>query len=201
MAGKFVNGFGTVSHIIALALVISLVTVFISQSSAKSGKEITGSGGIYGKVAVILNNGDVKPIAKRTFYLLPFPFFPMFIKLYKEAESVYGEGPSYSENPEQHDAHHQKMKSYRATKVKDAIEEAKRAGKFFQFVSEFDGSYKIRNVPAGQYYICNAPTETQGAVVTLGRVSIAWSVPIRIQPGKNLKIDLSNDNAADIQNY
>lgn len=155
-------------------------------------------GKIYGKVAVIMRSGDVKPIAKRMFYVLPFASWELNLKALDEAKQLYGPLPSYLSDKQAHEEQYKKIDKYRDDKLNEAMQQAKNEGKFFFFKTEFDGSYSLDNIPPGNYWVCNAYQDS--FAIHIGQSSIVWSVPITIEPGKAIKLDLSNDNAADISN-
>jgi len=168
------------------------VSVLAQKSQSVPYKQF---GKIYGKAAVIMQSGDVKPVAKRMFHVLPFALWEFNLKTLDEAHKLYGSPPSALYRNEEQE---KQINKYRDDKRNEAIRQAKNEGKFLFFKTEFDGSYSLDNIPPGKYFICNAYEDS--FAIDIGQSSIAWSVPITIEPGKTIKVDLSNDNAAQIWN-
>lgn len=120
---------------VSAIFIISLMLITPGCSfQTKARKERTPApASIHGKVAVIMKSGDVKPIAKSWFMLLPFSV--------GELRGQYKPGLSEA-NEEQ---------------FLDAIEAqylpAESSGRAFKFQTDFDGSYEVKGIPPGRYCI------------------------------------------------
>jgi hypothetical protein len=161
---------------------------------------------IYGKVAVIMKSGDVKPVAKRDFVLLPFSVND----IYQEAKVYAGPEPTLphirstqeskklDEWREKYSEWHAKTVAYYTNKITEELQKAKDQRKYIEFKTEFDGSYDVF-VPPGAWYICSQGLRS-GFFITIGKARIRWSVPITVKEGQVLKLDLENGNASEILN-
>jgi hypothetical protein len=58
--------------------------------------------------------------------------------------------------------------------------------------TDLDGHTLIAGLPAGNYWV-----STLGMVATSGDRRLAWDVPVSVQPGQAIRLDLSNLNATD----
>jgi hypothetical protein len=153
-------------------------------------------GKIYGKVAVITKSGDVKPVAKRLFYLLPFNLYERNLEIMEEVKKEVGPEP---QGLELQVKYIKKTFAMRFQRLEEEIQKARRQGKYAEFKTDFDGRYEVQ-VPAGSWYISEAPDAVNGFGVTIGNSYIMWILPVKINPGQKVKIDLSNDNAYKIGN-
>jgi len=185
---------------------------------------------IYGKVAVILKNGEVRAIAKQRFVVLPVSLWELSIKIRAEATEKLGPepesptveaAPSFSfrgdmkqwrEQTARHDEQREdasakttiyqlRVTAYRRQRMEEEINKIQ-AGRVYGFTTEFDGTYQV-DVAPGNWFICSPYdpyTSGDGLAVSIGRSIISWAVPVNARSGQQLKLDLSNDNASDITN-
>lgn len=167
------------------------------QLQKKANEELDQAGKparLYGKVAVVMKSGDVKPIARCEFFLLPFDLREAYSSIVKEAVRYAGPKPRMWLLPggslQEENEYNKKLDDYTQKRIAERFQEARDQGKFVEFRTDFDGSYNVI-VPPGAWYICNFS-------VTIGTSRIVWSVPVTVGAGQVLKLDLENGNAREI---
>jgi len=165
------------------------------EIDTRANVEITGYGKLYGKVAVIMKSGDVKPVAKMEFALLPFSLIELHWKLNQEASKLYSlsfDNTNDNTNPLFLPSYDTNWRFYLTLGKLRAINYAskKYASKNITilFETDFDGNYSLEKAPAGDWYV--------SGIVKVGLSTIMWSVPIHIEPNQSYKLDLYNGNAA-----
>lgn len=166
---------------------------------------------VYGKAGIIMKSGDVKPVAKKNFVLLPFNLRELNLKLWEEGKKYVGPEPAkiqagdsvamLTEKTKKSDEYRDKLMDYRQKKIREEIQKAKDQKKYVEFRTDFDGSYEVV-VPPGSWYICSFQDTPKGIgfFVEVGNSLIIWAVPITVNEGQALKLDLENDNASYISN-
>ncbi len=177
------------------AIALSAISIVAVNAEAQPAK-------LYGKVAVIMKNGDVKPVAKRDFCLTKTNLWELFDQLTKEAEKKYGPLPDMKirdrRSVEEFFEYGSKLDKHRRPPVEDAYRKAVSQGECFPFKTEFDGSYSVENIPPGKYWVISYPNRDFD--IEIGKAEIRWALPIILEPGATMKLDLSNENAANIYN-
>ena len=160
---------------------------------------------IYGRVAIIMKSGDVDPAAKKDFVILPFSLYLQNKRITEDADKYAGPEPPGARSSdsmeikiEKHEKAMQRAKKfddYREKRILDELQKAKDQGKYFEFRTDFDGSYEVV-IPPGSWYICSQYIVKQGFAVSIGTTTIVWSVPITVTAGQTFKVDLENRNAS-----
>jgi hypothetical protein len=163
---------------------------------------------IYGKAAIIMKSGDVMPVAKEKFVLLPFNLYAMNLKIREEAKKYAGYEPPkgqasdsweiLTQKAKERNGYYEKVESYCQERIMEEIQKAKDHGKYIEFRTDLDGSYEVV-VPPGYWYICSQYNLRGGFATDVGNAMIIWAVPITINEGQVLKLDLDNDNASYIK--
>ena len=177
---------------------VAVLAMFLMLLPLESQAQETGK--IYGKAAVIMKSGDVKPVAKGDFVVLPFSLHDLEVKARKEAEEQLGPPPpirrgstnELMESFRKQDEYRPKVAKYASKIIREELDKAQEQGKYIRFRTEFDGSYEVV-VPPGDWYICN-----EFVFISVGNARIDWSVPITVKAGQHLKLDLENSNASKI---
>ncbi len=174
-----------ISSVLILSVVLFTDTSSF-QSKAKKKKGILPAR-IHGKVAIILRSGDVKPIAKSWFVLLPFSVH--------EARVHYLPGNSEANNKEFLDT------------IEAKYLRAESAGRAFKFETDFDGKFEVNGIPPGRYCISDDSYRIgprNWVIVSydraIGKSYIHWTYWVDLLAGENVRIDLSNENAREIMN-
>ena len=80
-----------------------------------------------------------------------------------------------------------KFNDYREERIAELLQKVRDQGKYVEFRTDFDGSYDVV-VPPGSWYVCNF-------AFPIGDSRIVWSVPVTVNAGQILKLDLENGNA------
>jgi hypothetical protein len=143
---------------------------------------------ISGKVGVVMKSGDVKPVVRSWFMVLPF--------CVDDLRKKYSPGLS-------------------AANEKEFIQElerqylqAEKEGRVFKFQTDLDGTYKVTGIPPGGYCISDdslrispGSWELISGNRSLGNSYIQWNAWVEVTPGAQVNFDLSNDNASEIFNF
>lgn len=138
---------------------------------------VAATGTLTAQVAVVMQSGDVKPIARREFVVLK----KSAVDIAKEqglqptgsnlAFTLSIELNVWSQQPEA-------MRRISAEILKNVIMKAE---------TDFGGKLEIKGLPLGSYYLFG--------FTSIGKSSILWDLPITIKPGAN-SITLDQHNAA-----
>jgi hypothetical protein len=200
------------------------------STSGESGKEASlkhispQRASISGTVAIVFKSGDIKPVARRWFMVLPFSAFELtnkqgklgekeatqsLIDLQNEQKSGFTKRSELQSKKnrttraiENLQGQLQWIESLNVDELEKIYEEAEKENKAFKFQTDLRGQYTVTGIPPGTYHICDGLVRTQPRkwepYQNIGRCYIHWEFVVTLAPGQSLKLDLSNDNAYDI---
>jgi hypothetical protein len=177
---KYEKGFRIHSSVILLGNLWVLNTICLGDP-----KKRVATASISGTVAIIMKNGDVKPVAKTWFMVLPFSVYDLKLK----------HSPGLSET---------NMEKW-LDEVESLYTQAEKEGKIFRFQTDFQGHYEVKGIPPSKYCISDDSLRVGPRNWTIisynrkiGSCFIHWNYWIQFSAGQVLKLDFSNENATNI---
>jgi hypothetical protein len=133
------------------------------------------------RVALISEGGDVKPVARHDFMVMPFCI--------GDLREKHKPGTS----PENKAAYENELESL--------YEQAQMEGQVFQAKTNLDGEISLQDMPEGNYCVSNDSIRTEsneweaisGNQQIMG-CYVYWSVNFSVEPESVTEVELSNDN-------
>jgi hypothetical protein len=172
-----------------------MVLVCVATAEAQQAK-------IYGRAKIVFGFGDVVFLSNVRFLALPFSIYDRKMQFIEEANKKLGSEPIYDGGQK---SRNRKMQ-YRSKRdalvlkwLKELIAKAKAEGKYHQAITFEDGTYEMLISP-GRWFICNDLRNNETEVQHL-RQFVRWAVPLTVQAGEQLYLNLNNENASYISNY